>query len=248
MSSTRVTGQSSAPGKLTLGVLLPVPGTWRLCLQMKLGGRIVTASGLVRILAASMLVLVLAAPVARADGDPASDVLLGENVFYPYSPPVSPALQQALNADTAAASRSHFPIKVALIASPVDLGAIPDLFGQPHKYAAFLDQEISFQTKQPLLVVMPSGYGVQGLTPRATNAVASLPKPAGHQSNDLARAAIAAVRTLATSAGHPISGVPSRSGTGSSNVSKTLIVAILALGAITTAAALIGLRRQARAG
>jgi hypothetical protein len=43
VSSTRVTGQSTAPGKLTVGVLLPEPGTWRLFLQMKLGGRIVTA-------------------------------------------------------------------------------------------------------------------------------------------------------------------------------------------------------------
>jgi hypothetical protein len=43
VSSTRVTGRSAAPGKLTVGVLLPVPGTWRLFLQMKLGGRIVTA-------------------------------------------------------------------------------------------------------------------------------------------------------------------------------------------------------------
>lgn len=43
VTSTRVTGRSTAPGKLTLGVLLPEPGTWRLFLQMKLGGRIVTA-------------------------------------------------------------------------------------------------------------------------------------------------------------------------------------------------------------
>jgi hypothetical protein len=43
VSSSRVTGRSSAPGKLQIGVLLPEPGTWRLFLQMKLGGRIVTA-------------------------------------------------------------------------------------------------------------------------------------------------------------------------------------------------------------
>jgi hypothetical protein len=43
VSSSRVTGRSTAPGKLTVGVLLPVPGIWRLFLQMKLGGRIVTA-------------------------------------------------------------------------------------------------------------------------------------------------------------------------------------------------------------
>jgi len=43
VSSTRVTGQSTAPGKLTVGVLLPEAGVWRLFLQMKLGGRVVTA-------------------------------------------------------------------------------------------------------------------------------------------------------------------------------------------------------------
>jgi hypothetical protein len=41
--ASAVTGSSSAPGKLTIGVLLATPGTWRLFLQMKLGGRIVTA-------------------------------------------------------------------------------------------------------------------------------------------------------------------------------------------------------------
>jgi hypothetical protein len=43
LGATRVTGRATAPGELTLGVLLPVPGTWRLFLQLKLGGRIVTA-------------------------------------------------------------------------------------------------------------------------------------------------------------------------------------------------------------
>jgi hypothetical protein len=43
IGATRITGRATAPGKLTLGVLLPVPGTWRLFLQMKLGGKIVTA-------------------------------------------------------------------------------------------------------------------------------------------------------------------------------------------------------------
>jgi hypothetical protein len=43
VASSRITGTSAAPGKLTIGVLVPVPGIWRLFLQMKLGGRIVTA-------------------------------------------------------------------------------------------------------------------------------------------------------------------------------------------------------------
>jgi hypothetical protein len=43
VAATRISGHSSAPGKLTIGVLLPVSGTWRLFLQMKLGGKVITA-------------------------------------------------------------------------------------------------------------------------------------------------------------------------------------------------------------
>ncbi len=211
------------------------------------------AARIVRIVAACILAVMLAPATAAADGDPASDILLGENVFYPYSPPVSAGLQRTLNAETAAAHRAHFPIKVALIASPIDLGVVPSLFGHPQKYAQFLDQEISFQTKQPLLVVMPSGYGVQGLARPANVAAASLTKPAGGNANDLARAAITAVRKLAAAAGRPIKNVPNassaRPGNTPSSSSKTLIVVILAVGAFGTTAALIAIRRrQERAG
>ncbi len=43
LGGARVTGTSTAPGKLNLGVLIPVPGTWELFLQMQLGGKIITA-------------------------------------------------------------------------------------------------------------------------------------------------------------------------------------------------------------
>jgi hypothetical protein len=43
LGATRITGRSSAPGKITLGVLLPVSGTWRLFLQLRQGNRILTA-------------------------------------------------------------------------------------------------------------------------------------------------------------------------------------------------------------
>jgi hypothetical protein len=198
------------------------------------------ASGLARTLAVVLLLAALVPAAALADGDPASDVLLGENAFYPYSPPVSQALQKTLNAETAAAARARFPIKVALIGSPIDLGVIPDLFGKPQKYADFLDQEISFQTKQPLLVVMSTGYGVQGLSANVRSAAASLAKPSGKQSNDLARAAIVAVARLADVAGHPIKGVPGVPGSSQSSggASSTAIVLALALAALITAGAL----------
>jgi hypothetical protein len=189
----------------------------------------------------------LAPAPARGDGDPASDVLLGEDVFYPYSPQVTPALQHTLNAATAAARKAHAPIKIALIASPVDLGVIPDLFGKPEQYAKFLDQEISFRAKQPLLVVMPAGYGTQGLPAKAASALAALPKPAGHQSNDLARAAIVAVAKIAAAEGHPVTGVPGLPKSSSSGGgSDTTILIILIAAALLTASAfaVITLRRR----
>jgi hypothetical protein len=189
---------------------------------------------------------VLAAATALADGDPASDTLLGENVFYPYTPPVTAAIQKQLNAETAVASRAHFPIKVALIASPEDLGVIPDLFGRPQSYADFLDQEISFEGKQKVLVVMPSGYGVQGVTRAAELAIASLHKPAGGQSNDLARAAIVAVAKLAAAAGHPIKSVSPNGGStsGTGDGSTTLLLAALVILALGTAGGLVVVRRR----
>jgi hypothetical protein len=42
LAGARVTGTSSAPGKLTIGILLPTGGTWKLFLQTKPDGRLVT--------------------------------------------------------------------------------------------------------------------------------------------------------------------------------------------------------------
>jgi hypothetical protein len=191
-----------------------------------------------------LLSLTLAPSVAWSDADPASDILLGENVFFPYSPPVSNALQSQLNAEVAAAAKAHFPIKVALIASPVDLGAIPNLFGKPQEYAKFLDQEISFQaTKQPLLVVMPGGYGVGGLPTSATAAAASLPKPASSQSDELARAAAGAVRKLAAAAGDPIGSAGGSTASSASSSTVPIVVGLVVV-AVLAAAGVLALRRR----
>ena len=197
------------------------------------------------IIIAVLAVLAVSPAKSLADGDPASDVLLGENVFYPYTPPVSMAIQNALNAETAAAKQANFPIKVALIASPIDLGVIPSLFGKPQNYADFLDQEISFQGKQPLLVVMATGYGVQGVSAAAKGAAASLPKPAGATSDDLAKAAGTAVLALARASGHPLKSSPSVSGSGTGGGSTTpVLLIVLIVAAIGTAGALLLVRRR----
>jgi hypothetical protein len=43
LGGTKVTGSSSTPGKLTVGVLVPAPGRWRLFLQCRVNGHVVTA-------------------------------------------------------------------------------------------------------------------------------------------------------------------------------------------------------------
>jgi hypothetical protein len=43
LGGARVSGTSAEPGKLTVGVLVPLPGTWRLFLQCKVGARVLTA-------------------------------------------------------------------------------------------------------------------------------------------------------------------------------------------------------------
>ena len=43
LGPSKVTGRSTTPGKLTVGVLVPVPGIWRLFLQTKVNGQILTA-------------------------------------------------------------------------------------------------------------------------------------------------------------------------------------------------------------
>ncbi|MBV9604803.1 MAG: hypothetical protein JO027_06840 [Solirubrobacterales bacterium] len=197
----------------------------------------------VRRLALIALIIALGAPVpaALADGDPASDTLLAEPVFYPYSANVAPALQARLNAEAAAASRKHFPILVALIAAPSDLGAVPSLFGKPRQYAAFLEQEINFlDAKDVLLVVMSKGYGVQHAGVGAQAALASLKQPAGARADDLAQAAIEAVPKLAAAAGHPLGSIAG--GSRATTSSSTLKAIVLAISAIVIAGGLVALR------
>jgi hypothetical protein len=43
LGGAQVTGRSATPGKLTVGVLVPVAGTWRLFLQVQVGGKVLTA-------------------------------------------------------------------------------------------------------------------------------------------------------------------------------------------------------------
>ena len=98
-------------------------------------------------------------PSARADGDPASDVLYFQDAYVPYPPPSKHA-SSALRAALQAARSRQYVIKVAVIATRTDLGSVPSLYGKPTQYAQFLGEEIRTFYTGPLLVAMPAGFGI----------------------------------------------------------------------------------------
>ena len=99
------------------------------------------------------------APLAQADGDPGSDVLVYQDLFVGSTAGLSVPQQARLGDLLKTAERSKFPIRVAIIGSRADLGAVTSLWRKPQAYARFLGLELSLAYKQRLLVVMPNGLG-----------------------------------------------------------------------------------------
>lgn len=149
--------------------------------------------------------VLLPAVAARANGDPASDVLLTQDSFLPYAPPTQDRLKTALEGVLEAADEAGYPMKVALINTARDLGAYPELFNSPQEYADLLTSEL--RTLNPhgdplkevhLLVVMPGGFGGNNLGEQVDEALAPVAIEAEAQSDGLAKAALTAVARLAT--------------------------------------------------
>jgi hypothetical protein len=149
-----------------------------------------------------VLLALLAVPAARADGDPASDVLFSDNVFLSLISPQTTAQGKELERLTAAAAHQHFVIKVAVIKSPTDLGAIPQLYGRAGKYAKFLRMELTWGGFKGTLVVVMNGDpgGVAAVGPGAAAAQRQLAKltiPTDASLDQLGEVAIRAVQVVA---------------------------------------------------
>lgn len=145
-------------------------------------------------------------PAARADGDPASDVLAAQSLFLPADGGFTQSEQVRLTALLASAQRSGDPIRVALIATPSDLGSVGALWRMPGAYARFLGAELSLVYHGTLLVVMPDGFGVDEVgsgvaaTARSPAPASALGEPA--RGTPMVAAALDAVQKLAAGAGH----------------------------------------------
>lgn len=192
----------------------------------------------VAFLAMLALTLGLSATAARADGDPASDVLATQTLFLPQDAGI-PARQQAqLAALLQSARRRGYPIRVALIASPTDLGSIAELWRQPQTYARFLGEELSLIYRGPLLVAMPNGFGLNGFTqPLAAERAALAGVRPATSGAALGSAALTAVARLAAKSGHPLPQPSATAPSSNAAPANSTPWIILALGAAVVAAA-----------
>lgn len=191
-----------------------------------------------RIVAAGLTLVtaLLLVPLARGDGDPASDVLLVQKVFFPYAGGSVPASDKdALTSVVSQANAKGLPIRVAVIAGPYDLGSVTVLWRKPRTYAKFLGGEVRFVYKKGLLVtVMPQGFGLfrgTAAEQRALNRIRT-----GRSADELVRAATKGVERLAAARGIRV--VPAAPKSGSSSWGRIAIgvggAAILAILGVLT--------------
>lgn len=112
-------------------------------------------------LAVLAAVALAASPVsiARADGDPASDYLLANQVFVTSTSGSLSSSQRQLLKLVKSANAAGFQVRVAVIPGLLELGSVTELWRQPRTYAGFLGEELSLAYHGRLLVVMPNGFG-----------------------------------------------------------------------------------------
>jgi len=187
-------------------------------------------------LLAALLAAAALAGTARADGDPASDYLLSQQVFFPFSVKYPQNRQDQLAALVKDANDKGYKIRVALIANKSDLGAVTSLWGQPRTYAHFLGQELAFLYKGPLLIVMPAGLGFNHTKHPTTQEYAALKHVAKPQGADgLIDTAEVAVQKLA--AAHGVTVAPKAVSSGGRSYGTIGVIAA-ALALIVGAAAI----------
>jgi hypothetical protein len=199
-----------------------------------------------RALLIGLALFAIVAATARADGDPASDYLLGTQVFVPFDLKVSKAKQAELTSLVRDTNASGYTIRVALIGSLYDMGAVTSLWKKPRPYAKFLGAELQFVYKHRLLVVMPQGFGFNWPHHPTTKEYAVLEKiPIGSGSEALATAAETAVQKLAAASNVAIVRRRSAPSGGSTTAHDRVVIILGAVAALAVAILLrLALRRK----
>lgn len=221
--------------------------------------------GALACLIACVLFTALPVAVVLADADPPSDVLLTQDYYVPYQPEMSTNMVVALRRLLDESRAAGYPILVAIVASTLDLGAVPDLFGQPRRYATFLGQELALGQQggagNQLLAIMPHGVGYAGPASATADRLIAQPVNVTNgtavDSDAMAQIVGRDVVALAAASGHPIKDVPgpftpggssgATGGGGGGSGTIVIIIVLVALVALIGVAVVLRLR-AARAG
>jgi len=199
-----------------------------------------------RLLLLALVLFCVLGGTARADGDPASDYLLGTQVFIPFDLKLPKSSQQELTSLVHDANTSGYTIRVALIGSAYDMGSVTSLWRKPKPYAKFLGTELTFVYKNRLLVVMPNGFGFSRPGHTTTKEYATLSKiTIGPGAEGLLTAAEKGVQQLAAASGVTIQRTGDSSG-GHSMAHDRVKIIVAAVALLAAAIALRLLLRRKR--
>ena len=202
-------------------------------------------------LALAAAVAVFTPAAAWANGDPASDVLITDTLFLPYQAP-SEGTARKLRGVIDRSRRAGQPVRVAIIHSPRDLGAVPNLFGHPREYAELLRTELvdpvepnARGNREALLVVMPAGLGAGNVPPEVERMLRGIELPADSGPDELAAAAGYGVQELAKATGHAIPATFDKPEAGGGGGALAPILIVLALVAVIGVLVVIRVRAPA---
>ena len=164
----------------------------------------------------AVAVALTAPATALAHGDPSSHYLESEPLYPGFANRPSQAVELQLLGLLQAAAETGYPIKVGIVGDADDLTEDPSMYKTPQPYAEYVNAVLGApNVKAPLLIVTPNGIGISGaqeldgrLEPvrradarRLLGAARSSPRATG---DELARAAMLAVRRIARAGGHPL--------------------------------------------
>jgi hypothetical protein len=170
-----------------------------------------------RLMLAAALVAFAGATGAAAHGDPTSHAFETDNLVTTYASPPAIPVELQLRGLLDAAAKRGYPIRVALIASTYDTGGEAEPLASPQRYAEYVSAELEQvgPLRAPLLIVTPNRIAVAGKELRggrlrsvgradAVELVRGIETPRKVDGNALARAAMQAVRQVASAGGPPL--------------------------------------------
>jgi hypothetical protein len=197
-----------------------------------------------RVVALVLLAVALTGTAARsahAHGDPASEYLVGHQVYLPFDLKAPAAKERRLVALVAEANRTGFTLRVALVWSRYDLGPLNAVWRKPLNYARYLTADMKADYTNRVLVVMPNGFGFSRLGHSATAEESVLSKLGVERGpGGFVDSSAAAVRALAAASGVTLSGVTPAKPSTRNRDRVAIVAAALALAAVLR----VALRRR----